>query len=90
MAAVGRLYRHFGEFPEDLLLSITKTFSGEFPRNAWTYSNDTIFVRVNTSLRGVVTGLKPWTTYELAVAGYNNAGTGGLTIQRVTTLDSSK
>ncbi|XP_074635576.1 uncharacterized protein LOC141893971 isoform X3 [Acropora palmata] len=88
MAAVGRLYRYFGEFNEELLLSETERFSGEFPRNARAFSNDTIFVRVNTSLRGVVTGLKPWTTYELAVAGYNNAGTGSLKYQRVTTLDS--
>ena len=92
MAAVGRLYRNFGEITEEeeLPLGETERFSGEFRRNARAFSNDTIFVRVNTSLRGVVTGLKPWTTYELAVAGYNNAGTGSLKHQRVTTLDSSK
>ena len=38
----------------------------------------------------MVTGLRPWTTYELAVAGYNNAGMGILKSQRVTTIDSSK
>lgn len=81
MAAVGSLFQNFGEVDE---------VAGELPVTARPYSNDTIFVRVNTSLRGVVTGLKPWTTYELAVAGYNNAGRGGLKIQRVTTLDSSK
>ena len=37
-----------------------------------------------------MTGLKPWTTYEVAVAGYNNAGLGNPKILAVTTLDSSK
>ena len=37
-----------------------------------------------------MTGLRPWTTYTLAVAGYNNAGTGILKSQRVRTIDSSK
>ena len=60
------------------------------PEIASTLPRDTIFVHVNTSLRGVVTGLRPWTTYTLAVAGYNNAGTGSLKYQRVTTIDSSK
>ena len=77
MAAVGRL-RRFDQITE------------ETPTKVWAYFNETIFVRVNTSLRGVVTGLKPWTTYELAVAGYNSVGRGNLAIQRVTTLDSSK
>ncbi|XP_067032059.1 uncharacterized protein [Acropora muricata] len=55
---------------------------------ASTLPKDTIFVHVNTSLRGVVTGLRPWTTYTLAVAGYNNAGNGTLKSQNVTTIDS--
>ncbi|XP_068747903.1 uncharacterized protein [Montipora capricornis] len=52
------------------------------------FPNNTIFVNVNTSLRGVVTGLKPWTTYVVAVAGYNNAGLGNPQRLTVTTLDS--
>ena len=42
--------------------------------------------------RGVVTGLEPWTEYNVAVQGYNNAGPGPTSdrILSVTTLDSSK
>ncbi|XP_068679379.1 fibronectin type III domain-containing protein-like [Montipora foliosa] len=52
------------------------------------FPNNTIVVDVNTSLRGVVTGLKPWTTYLVVVAGYNNAGLGNPQRLSVTTLDS--
>ena len=78
MADVGRLNRHFADFTE------------EIPVNLWKFSNETIVVHVNTSLRGVVNGLKPWTTYDVTVAGYNNVGLSNLRRQRVTTLDSSK
>ncbi|XP_068678794.1 uncharacterized protein [Montipora foliosa] len=62
--------------------------SAGIPEIERTLSNNTIAVLVNASLRGVVTGLKPWTTYEVAVAGYNNAGLGNPKILTVTTLDS--
>ncbi|XP_074637127.1 uncharacterized protein LOC141895246 isoform X2 [Acropora palmata] len=75
-----------GEFTESPPLSKRKRRG--LPEIASTLPRDTIFVHVNTSLRGVVTGLRPWTTYTLAVAGYNNAGTGSLKYQRVTTIDS--
>ncbi|XP_074636328.1 uncharacterized protein LOC141894547 isoform X1 [Acropora palmata] len=89
LAAVGSLSRssgESGEFTESPQLSRRKRRG--LPEIASTLPRDTIFVRVNTSLRGVVTGLRPWTTYTLAVAGYNNAGTGSLKYQRVTTIDS--
>ncbi|XP_044174180.1 uncharacterized protein LOC114947269 isoform X5 [Acropora millepora] len=76
------------EFTESPPLSKRKRRG--LPEIASTLPRDTIFVHVNTSLRGVVTGLRPWTTYTLAVAGYNNAGTGSLKYQRVTTIDSSE
>lgn len=49
-------------------------------------------VAVSGASRGVVTGLKPWTQYNVAVQGYNNAGLGPISDQilSVTTLDSSK
>ncbi|XP_068752097.1 uncharacterized protein [Montipora capricornis] len=74
------------EFTESPPLSRRKRRG--LPEIASTFPKDTIFVHVNTSLRGVVTGLRPWTTYMLAVAGYNNAGTGSWNYQRVTTIDS--
>ena len=42
--------------------------------------------------RGVVTGLEPWTEYNVVVQGYNNAGLGPTSdeILSVTTLDWSK
>ena len=54
------------------------------------FPNNTFFVNVSTSLTGVVPGLKPWTSYVVAVAGYNNAGLGNWQNLTVTTLDSSK
>lgn len=54
------------------------------------FPNDTVGVQVTNGLRGVVTGLKPWTRYALLVAGYNNAGLGDPSQLTVTTLDSSK
>ena len=44
----------------------------------------------NNTTTGVVPGLKPWTSYVVAVAGYNNAGLGNWQNLTVTTLDSSK
>jgi len=55
--------------------------------------NDAIRVQVAVSgvSRGVVAGLKPWTQYNVAVQGYNNAGLGPTSqTLLVTTLDSSK
>jgi len=56
--------------------------------------SDAIRVEVAASgaSRGVVAGLKPWTQYNVAVQGYNNAGLGPISDQilSVTTLDSSK
>lgn len=42
--------------------------------------------------RGVVVGLEPWTEYNVAVQGYNNAGLGPTSdeVLSVTTLDWSK
>ena len=55
---------------------------------------DAIRVQVAASgvSRGVVTGLEPWTQYNVAVQGYNNVGLGPSSDQIlfVTTLDSSK
>ncbi|XP_044174181.1 adhesion G-protein coupled receptor G4-like [Acropora millepora] len=91
LVAVGSLSRssgESGEFTESPPLSRRKNVRRGLPEIASTLPKDTIFVHVNTSLRGVVTGLRPWTTYTLAVAGYNNAGTGSWNYQRVTTIDS--
>ncbi|XP_044174176.1 uncharacterized protein LOC114947269 isoform X3 [Acropora millepora] len=95
LAAVGSLSRssgESGELTESPPLSRRKNVRRGLPEIASTLPKDTIFVHVqlNTSLRGVVTGLRPWTTYTLAVAGYNNAGTGSWNYQRVTTIDSSE
>ena len=54
--------------------------------------NDAFRVQAAGASRGVVTGLEPWTEYNVAVQGYNNVGLGPISDQifSVTTLDSSK
>ena len=47
-------------------------------------------MRVDNGLRGVVTGLKPWSVYTMMVVGYNSAGLGQQYREVITTLDSSK
>ena len=67
--------------------------SGELPSTATPqllFPVGTIRVHVNSSLTGVVTGLKPWSEYTVIVQGYNNAGLGTPKAEVIITLDSSK
>ncbi|CAH3016664.1 unnamed protein product, partial [Porites evermanni] len=59
---------------------------GELPDT--NFPNGTIGVRVDNGLRGVVTGLKPWSVYTMMVVGYNSAGLGQQYREVFTTLDS--
>ena len=61
---------------------------GELPHT--NFPNGTIGVRVDNGLRGMVTGLKPWSVYTMMVVGYNSAGLGQQYKEVITTLDSSK
>lgn len=65
----------------------------EIPRLVLVIPPDAIRVQVAVKgvTRGVVTGLEPWTEYNIAVQGYNSGGLGPISIElSVTTLDSSK
>ena len=68
--------------------------SEEIPSPLSVIPNDAIRVQVAVSgvTRGIVAGLEPWTQYNVAVQGYNNAGLGAPSDETlsVTTLDSSK